>query len=73
MSDNIGQDIAISGEENIVVGKGEVIINSPLPAEERLSYDLGILLKSVENTSIKCSVNCRNYVGRSSSFSNRLK
>lgn len=53
MPDNISQDIAISGEGNIVVGKGDVIINPLPPAEARLRHDLGILLKNVETTWIK--------------------
>jgi eukaryotic-like serine/threonine-protein kinase len=53
VSDNINQDIAISGERNIVVGKGDVIINPLPPAEARLRHDLGILLKNVETTWIK--------------------
>jgi len=51
--DNINQDVAISGEGNIVVGKGDVIINPLPPAETRLRHDLGILLKNVETTWIK--------------------
>ena len=50
MSENISQDIAIKGEGNIVVGKGDVVINPIPPAEARLRRDLGILLKNVENT-----------------------
>ena len=53
MSDNISQDVAISGQGNIVVGKGDVIINPLPPAEARLRHDLGILLKNVQNTWIK--------------------
>ncbi len=53
MPDNISQDISISGEGNIVTGKGDVIINPLPPAEARLRSDLGILLKNVENTWIK--------------------
>jgi DNA polymerase III delta prime subunit len=53
VSDNINQDIAIRGEGNIVVGKGDVIINPIPPAEERLRHDLRILLKNVETTWIK--------------------
>ena len=53
MPDNINQDVAISGEGNIVVGKGDVIINPLPPAETRLRHDLGILLKNVETTWIK--------------------
>jgi eukaryotic-like serine/threonine-protein kinase len=53
MQDNISQDVAIRGESNIVVGRGDVIINPLPPAEARLRQDLGILLKNVENTWIK--------------------
>jgi DNA polymerase III delta prime subunit len=53
VSDNINQDIAIRGEGNIVVGKGDVIINPLPPAEARLRHNLGILLKNVETTWIK--------------------
>jgi len=53
VSDNINQDVAISGAGNIVVGKGDVIINPLPPAEARLRHDLGILLKNVETTWIK--------------------
>ena len=47
------KNIAISGEGNIVVGKGDVIINPLPPAEARLRHDLSILLKNVEMTWIK--------------------
>jgi hypothetical protein len=53
VSDNIDQDVVIHGKGNIVVGKGDVIINPLPPAEERLRRDLGILLRNVENTWIK--------------------
>jgi DNA polymerase III delta prime subunit len=53
VSENINQNISISGEGNIVVGKGDVIINPLPPAEARLRRDLGILLKNVETTWIK--------------------
>ena len=53
MPDNIIQNVSIQGEGNIVVGKGDVIINPLLPAETRLRHDLGILLKNVETTWIK--------------------
>ena len=53
MSESISQDIAISGEGNIVVGKGDVIINPLPPTEARLRHDLGILLKNVETAWIK--------------------
>jgi len=53
VGENISQDIAIKGEGNIVVGKGDVIINPLPPAEARLRNDLGILLKNVETTWIK--------------------
>src|SRR5258706_4755616 len=53
MSDNIVQNVSIQGEGNIVVGKGDVIINPLPPAETRLRHDLGILLKNVETTWIK--------------------
>src|SRR5215510_7350149 len=53
MSDNISQDVAIHGEGNIVVGKGDVTINPLPPAEARLRHDLGILLKNVKTTWIK--------------------
>lgn len=50
MSDNISQDVAIRGEGNIVVGKGDVVFNPIPPAEARLRHDLGVLVKNVENT-----------------------
>jgi len=53
VSDNISQDVAIRGEGNIVVGKGDVVFNPIPPAEAQLRRDLGILLKNVENTWIK--------------------
>jgi len=53
VSDNIIQNVSISGEGNIVVGKGNVIINPLPPAEARLRHDLGILLKNVETIWIK--------------------
>src|SRR5260221_2774780 len=53
MSDNIVQNVSIQGEGNIVVGKGDVIINPLPPAEAHLRHDLGILLKNVETTWIK--------------------
>lgn len=53
MSEGISQDISIRGEGNIVVGKGDVIINPLPPAEARLRHNLGILLKNVETTWIK--------------------
>lgn len=53
MSEDINQDVAISGAGNIVVGRGDVIINPLPPAEARLRHDLGILMKNVETTWIK--------------------
>jgi len=53
VSEEISQDISIHGEGNIVVGKGDVIINPLPPAEARLRHDLGILMKNVETTWIK--------------------
>jgi len=53
VSDTIIQNVSITGEGNIVVGKGDVIINPLPPAEARLRHDLGILLKNVETTWIK--------------------
>jgi len=53
MPDNIIQNVSIQGEGNIVVGKGDVIVNPIPPTETRLRHDLGILLKNVETTWIK--------------------
>ena len=51
--DTIIQHVSITGEGNIVVGKGDVIVNPLPPAEARLRHDLGILLKNVQSTWIE--------------------
>jgi eukaryotic-like serine/threonine-protein kinase len=53
LSEIISQDASIRGEGNIVVGRGDVIIDQLPPAEARLRYELGVLQKSVETTWIK--------------------
>src|SRR5512141_1932535 len=53
VTDNIIQNVSISGDGNIVVGRGNVTINPLPPAETRLRHDLGILLENVQNTWIK--------------------
>ena len=53
MSETIKLDVTIEGDQNIVVGKGDVIINPLPPAEVRTRAHLGILLKNVETFWIK--------------------